>query len=37
MRKLIILFALTVTALVTASAMRASAPPDCGDACPWVR
>jgi hypothetical protein len=36
MRKLIAIFALAVTSLATASATITSAPPDCGDACPWV-
>jgi hypothetical protein len=38
MRKLIALFALTFSALVTASASVAPAiPPDCGGDCPWVQ
>ena len=38
MRKLIAIFALTLSLLATASTTWAgAAPPDCGDSCPWVR
>ena len=37
MRKLMILLTLTISFLATAATSSASNPPDCGDACPWVR
>jgi hypothetical protein len=37
MRKFTILFTLTISFLATAATSTAANPPDCGDACPWVK